>query len=124
MSKPSLENSSGLQSVQAENKHLKNLLNKFVDSNCNLVPNGTLLADSVAGLLRHAEDVNSTLQSCLKLIGDNYQADRVSFFSLDGKNNSFALQHHWASQQVQEYHKNDLKITADENPLNHPNIGL
>lgn len=125
MSNHSLENSSKLQSLQAENKHLKNLLNRFNGSNSSFAPNiSSILFDNIAQQLLHPGEVDATLLACIKLIGEIYQADRVSFFSYNDQHLTFEVQKQWVNEQVQGYIKDDLKITADENPLNHPNAGL
>ncbi len=125
MSNHNLENSSEIGYLQAENRHLKNLLNRFVSPNSSFVQfNNSIILNNIAQVLHSSENVDSTLLTCFKLIGAHYNADRISYFSLGSKSLTFELQKQWVSDQVQEYLIDDLKITAEENPLNKPNDGL
>ncbi len=125
MSNHSLENSSELQSLLAENKHLKNLLSRFVGSNSSFVQfNSSKLSKSIAQQLDGAEDVDSILLPCMKLIGEDLNADRVTFFSFNDDKLIFEMQKQWVNEHTKEYLIGELKITTEENPLNNPNEGF
>ncbi|SMO67450.1 PAS domain S-box-containing protein [Saccharicrinis carchari] len=111
-----------LRSLEAENKHLKNILSKFVKADCKsgFHPYPQLIAD-IEALLHQGEDVETTLQACIKQIGECCHVDRISFFSFDEQQQAYIAQQQWVNGKVQEYHPGELTITADENPLIHSN---
>ncbi len=122
MESDSLENNSGLQVLEAENKHLKSMLNRFVSSkNEDSEGVSSLISGQITRVLHEANDFDLALMACLKLIGESYAVDRVSLFSFQESKDAFVAQRQWVNNNLQEYHPADLTISSAENPLLHAN---
>ena len=118
MEKESLENTSRLQSLEAEVKHLKGLLsrvsvpskqekNSFVDS----------IESKIEGLSQRGIDYADVVGVVLKEVGSAMSADRVSVFGYNDESAGYEAVHQWCNKQFQEYHPSDLIIQDAENPL-------
>ncbi len=124
MDSDSLENTSGLQSLEAENRHLKNMLNRFVSSkNEDSRDLSSEFNNHISNILSATTDFNSALVECLKRVGETYSVDRVSVYSYKEEHDCFIAQKQWNNQNVQEYHPADLTIPITENPLVNSKVG-
>ncbi|TLX73903.1 PAS domain S-box protein [Labilibacter sediminis] len=125
MNRESLENTSRLHSLEAENKHLKSLLNRVV------TPGNEVRSESSSSLIAHIEllfeanrwDYKSVISPVLKGFGELIGVDRASIFYFDNMDECFYAANQWVNNNIQEYHPADLSFTRSENPLNKPTIG-
>ena len=82
-----------------------------------------LLTGNLNRILQDASGFELALSSCLKLVGEHYDVDRVSIFSFHQSKESFLAQEQWSNSHVQEYHPADLTISELESPLASANYG-
>lgn len=122
MGRDNLENISGLQSLEAENKHLKSMLNRYVVSN-EMVRANSFLLSQIERISNEADDFSSALVSCLECMGVHYSADRVSFFTFDDDISSYVIEQQWANSVAHECSSENLSITLEECPLDSANHG-
>ncbi len=124
MGNDSLENISGLQSLEAENKHLKSMLNRFVSAENGRGTNVSLeINKKISDIIDGAKNYEEAVELCLQQIGEIYAVDRVSLFSYIESAELYSAMKQWTNDLVQEYHPADLTISAAENPLSCPNVG-
>ncbi|MGQ1786878.1 MULTISPECIES: hybrid sensor histidine kinase/response regulator [unclassified Saccharicrinis] len=124
MASDSLENTSGLQSLEAENRHLKSMLNRYVSSKKEGSEDvASLVSNQIEKILTDASDFDIAMSSCLRVLGNNYSVDRVSVFAYNEGQDAYVAQKQWVNSSVQEYHPADLTIASEENPLTNTNIG-
>ena len=124
MKKESLENTSRLQSLEAEVKHLKGLLSK-VSVSSNQVESGFVdkIESKIDGLAHSGERYADIVALVLKELGQNVSADRVSVFDYDNDSSGYLAKYQWCNENFQEYHPSDLIISDIENPLLNPTCG-
>ncbi len=121
MNKESLENSSRYQSLQAEIRHLKGLLNKvspLKDENPDVVDRQLDL--KLESLLQKKLAYEEVVIGLLQELGRLSAVDRLSIYDYDKQLGGYLAKYQWHNDVFQEYYPTDLIIYDNENPLNNP----
>ncbi len=118
MNKESLEDISRLRSLEAENRHLKNLLNKVASSPKNKPDSSDLDFEALTNSwFENSDDYKSVITVVLKELGDKVGVDRVSIYTFQQDISGYCMAYQYAKDNIQEYHSSDLIIDVAENPL-------
>ncbi len=121
MNKESLENSSRLQALEAEVKHLKGLLNKVSPQKNEKQDYVNKRLDSkLEGLLQKGLGYNEVVLELLKEVGQQVEVDRLSIYDYEDSLGGYLAKYQWYSDEFQEYYPTDLIIYDNENPLINP----
>ncbi len=118
MNKESLEDISRLRSLEAENKHLKNLLNKVVSPQKNKLDSRDVDFEALTNReFENSDDYKSVISAVLRELGEKVSVDRVSIYTFQQDIRGYCMAYQYAKDNIQEYHSSDLIIDVAENPL-------
>ncbi len=116
MGKESLEKISRLQSLEAENTHLKNLLSRYAGKNDEVFSYNESLEKKIELLSHKNIQFNNSIVELLGYLGKETGVDRVSVFLKNDKDNCYYAKYQWTLSGVQQYYFSDLVIEEKENP--------
>jgi PAS domain S-box-containing protein len=119
-----LEYTSRLQTLEAENKHLKSLLNKVASTQSDAENKlFGILNVKLEYLARKRLGFEELVIDVLKEFGKHIDVDRISLYAYNDKMSGYQAKYQWSQNDYQEYHPADLFINDDENPLLIPTHG-
>lgn len=119
-----LEYTSRLQTMEAEIKHLKTLLNKVASMQSDAENQLFGVFDvKLEYLARKRLGFEELVVDVLKEFGKHIDVDRISLYAYNDELSGYQAKYQWSQNDYQEYHPADLIINDDENPLLIPTHG-